>query len=97
MLTVTAIKQSANSLQPPSHAGSSLAEYFTLKMEAIHSSETSDHTICTRRHIPEDGILPYSRLPKYGSGRIYRCEGILGTNSLPSVRIKLPYQHIRKY
>jgi hypothetical protein len=29
----------------------------TLKMEAIHSSETSVYTISTWRHIPEDGIL----------------------------------------
>jgi hypothetical protein len=28
-----------------------------MKMEAIHSSETSVHTRCTRRHIPEDGNL----------------------------------------
>jgi hypothetical protein len=26
-------------------------------MEAISSSETSVHTRCTQRHIPEDGIL----------------------------------------
>jgi hypothetical protein len=31
--------------------------FFTLKMEAIRSSETSVHTRSTRRHIPEDGIL----------------------------------------
>jgi hypothetical protein len=29
----------------------------TLKMEEIRSSETSVHTISTRHHIPEDGIL----------------------------------------
>jgi hypothetical protein len=39
------------------HAGSSLADFSTLKMEAIRSSETSVHTRSTRRHIPEDGIL----------------------------------------
>jgi hypothetical protein len=44
-------------LQPPAHAGSSLADCYTLKMEAIHSSETSVHTTSTRRHIPEDGLL----------------------------------------
>jgi hypothetical protein len=38
----------------------SLADFFTLKIEAIHSYETSDYTRSTRRHIPEDGIL-YSR------------------------------------
>jgi hypothetical protein len=31
----------AASLQPPAHAGSSLADFSTLKMEAIRSSETS--------------------------------------------------------
>jgi hypothetical protein len=44
-------------LQPPAHAGSSLAGFSTLKMEAIRSSETLVHTRSTRRHIPEDGIL----------------------------------------
>jgi hypothetical protein len=39
------------------HAGSSLADFYTLKMEAIRSSETSVHTRYTRRHIPEDGVL----------------------------------------
>jgi hypothetical protein len=35
-----------------------LARVFsTLKMVAIHSSETSVHTRSTRRHIAEDGIL----------------------------------------
>jgi hypothetical protein len=45
------------SLQPPAHAGSSLAYFSTLKMEAIRSSEMSVHIRSTRRHIPEDGIL----------------------------------------
>jgi hypothetical protein len=40
------------------HAGSSLADFSTLKMEAIRCSETSvQWTISTRRHTPEDGIL----------------------------------------
>jgi hypothetical protein len=47
----------AECLQPPAHAGSSLEDFSTLKMEAIRSSETSVHTKSTRRHIPEDGIL----------------------------------------
>jgi hypothetical protein len=38
-------------------ADSSLADFYTLKMEAICSSETSVHTKFTRSHIPEDGIL----------------------------------------
>jgi hypothetical protein len=39
------------------HAGSLFADFSTLKMEAIRSSETSVHTRTTRRHIPEDSIL----------------------------------------
>jgi hypothetical protein len=46
-------------LQPQIHAGSSLADFSTLKMEAIRSSETSVHTGSIRCHIPEDGILQY--------------------------------------
>jgi hypothetical protein len=33
--------------------------FFTLKMEAILSSETSVHTITTTCHIPENGSLPF--------------------------------------
>jgi hypothetical protein len=44
-------------LQPPAYAGPSLADFVTLKMEAIRSSETSVHTRSTQRHIPEDGII----------------------------------------
>jgi hypothetical protein len=43
--------------QPPVHAGSSRADFSSLKMEAISSCETSVHTRSTRRHNPEDGIL----------------------------------------
>jgi hypothetical protein len=45
-------------LQQPDRAGSSLADFSTLKMDVTHSSKTSVHTRSTRRHIPEDGILP---------------------------------------
>jgi hypothetical protein len=45
------------SLQPPAHAGSTLTDFSTMKMEAIHSSETSVYTKYTRRYFPEDGIL----------------------------------------
>jgi hypothetical protein len=34
-----------------------LADFYTLKMEAIGSSETSSHTRSTQPHISEDGIL----------------------------------------
>jgi hypothetical protein len=47
------------SLQPPAHAGSLFANFSTLKMEVIRSSETSVHTRSIRRHIPEDGILQW--------------------------------------
>jgi hypothetical protein len=43
----------------PVHAGSSLADFSTLKMEALHSSEMMVYTRSTRRHIPEEGILQY--------------------------------------
>jgi hypothetical protein len=40
------------------HAGSSLADFSTLKMDAIRSSQTSvQSSTSTRRHTPEDGIL----------------------------------------
>jgi hypothetical protein len=45
------------SLQQPAHAGSSLVDFSSLKMEVILSTETSVHTRSTQRHIPEDGIL----------------------------------------
>jgi hypothetical protein len=45
-------------LQLPAHAGSSPADFSTLKMETIRSSETSVQSITsTRCHTPEDGIL----------------------------------------
>jgi hypothetical protein len=48
----------AVTMQLPAHAGSSLADFSTLKMEAIRSSEASvQSTTSTRRHTPEDGIL----------------------------------------
>jgi hypothetical protein len=49
--------QAELSLQTPAHAGSSLADFSILKMEATCSSKMSVHTRSTRRHIPEDGIL----------------------------------------
>jgi hypothetical protein len=55
------------SLQPPAHAGSSLADFSTLKYEAIRSFETSIHTSSTRRYIPEDGILHSHRCENLNS------------------------------
>jgi hypothetical protein len=43
--------------QPAAHICSTLADYSTLKMEAIRSSETSVNPSSTQRHIPEDNIL----------------------------------------
>jgi hypothetical protein len=37
------------------------ADFLTLKIEAIRSSETSVHTKSKRRHIPDDGILHFHR------------------------------------
>jgi hypothetical protein len=54
-------------LQPPAHAGSSRADFFNLKMEAICSSETKVYIRSTRRHIPEDGILHSHRREKLKS------------------------------
>jgi hypothetical protein len=51
------IEMSTRNLQPPAHAGSSLADFSTMKMEAISSSETSVHATSTQPHIPEDDIL----------------------------------------
>jgi hypothetical protein len=45
------------------HAGSALADFSTLKTEAIRSSEMSVNARSTQRHIPEDDIL-----------HNYRCE-----------------------
>jgi hypothetical protein len=44
-------------LQPATHTCSPLADYSTLKMEAISSSETSVYPTSTKHHIPEDNIL----------------------------------------
>jgi hypothetical protein len=44
-------------LQPPADAGSPLADFSTLKMEAIRSSEMSISPGSTQHHIPEDDIL----------------------------------------
>jgi hypothetical protein len=55
------------SLHPPAHAGSSLADFCTLKMETIYSSETSVHTRPTRFHITENGVLHSHRRENFES------------------------------
>jgi hypothetical protein len=45
------------SLQPPSDVGSPFADFSTLNIEAICSSETSVNARSTQRHIPEDDML----------------------------------------
>jgi hypothetical protein len=61
-----------NVVQPPAHAGSWLADFSTLKMEAIRSSETSVRTRSTRRHIPEDGIFHSHRRENLSSYKIFK-------------------------
>jgi hypothetical protein len=51
--------EKSGSEKPPAHAGSSLADFSTLKMEAMRSSDTSVHTRSTGPQIPEDGILNF--------------------------------------
>jgi hypothetical protein len=62
-------------LQPSAHAGSSLADFSTLKMEAIRSSETSVYTRSTRHYIPEDGILHSHRREILKSYKSVVCFG----------------------
>jgi hypothetical protein len=48
---------SVSSLQPPADAGSSLADFSALRMQAIRFSETLIQARSTWHHIPEDSIL----------------------------------------
>jgi hypothetical protein len=52
-----------DSSSPPPHAGSSLTDFSSLKMEAVRSSETSIHTSSTWRNSPEDGV-PYEMVER---------------------------------
>jgi hypothetical protein len=45
------------SLEVPADAGSPLTDYSTMKMEAIHSFETSVNPGSIQSHIPQDDIL----------------------------------------
>jgi hypothetical protein len=53
---------------------SSFADFSSLKMEAIRSSETSVHTRSTWRHNPEDGILQHNIFFKFYDGRILNLQ-----------------------
>jgi hypothetical protein len=64
-------------LQPPAHAGSSLADFSTLKMEAMRSSETSVNTRPTQRHIPEEILHVWKMYVQ-----IYRKNGKIRTSIL---------------
>jgi hypothetical protein len=47
------------------HTGFSFADFPTLNIDAICSSETSVHATYTRRHIPGDGILNWDWINLY--------------------------------
>jgi hypothetical protein len=75
-------------LQPPAHAGSSLADFSTVKMEAIHSSETSvQSTRSTWRHIPEDGILQSISVCSFLTSEYYHMALRCWVNCPPTVYI----------
>jgi hypothetical protein len=60
-------------LQSPANAVS-LADFSTLKMEVISSSETSFHTITTittQRHIPGNGLLYSHRCENFKPYKLY--------------------------
>jgi hypothetical protein len=79
------VAQSRPDLQPPAHAGSSLADFSTLKIEATLSSETSVHTRFTRRHIQEDGIPQVIKM--IGKQRHSSQQGILYAYKIQIVEI----------
>jgi hypothetical protein len=64
------------SLQPPAHAGSSLADFYTLKMRPILSSETSVYKKSARHHIPEDGSLQINSITTIQSPSVLRITPI---------------------
>jgi hypothetical protein len=78
------------SLQPPAHVGSSLADFSTLKMEAIRSSETSVHTRSTRRHISQktafffQAFVGYDSRVRYTNFTAQKKKHILGLSVMAS-------------
>jgi hypothetical protein len=71
------------------HAGSSLADFSTLKMEAIRSSEMSVHTRSTRRHIPEEGILHSHRRENLKSCKKEHKFQLPSEGGLPRISFRL--------
>jgi hypothetical protein len=98
------IRERVCSVQPPAHAGSSLADYSTLKIETIRSSETSVHTRSTQGHIPQDGILhdsyllgcfhwshsikPYISFPLFHVSGLYKPTPLCNWPELPVFHIQ---------
>jgi hypothetical protein len=96
----TSVSRLLQSKLPPAHAGSSLADFSTLKMEAIRSSETSVHTRSTRRYIPENGILHSHRcqnLKSYLLGKFANLcyNRFIQPNSLCNYEAVLKYLHLK--
>jgi hypothetical protein len=60
-------------LHTPADAGSPFADFSTLKMEAIRSSETSVNPGSTQRHIPEDEVLHSHRCENLKSYKGINC------------------------
>jgi hypothetical protein len=72
-----------------------LADFSTLKMEAIRYPETSVHTRSTRRHIPGNGILPNMDIvshPPY-SPDLAPCDFSL----FPKLKMKLKGRHFESH
>jgi hypothetical protein len=89
-------------LKPPAQAASSLADFSTMKMEAIRSSETSLYTRSTRRHIPEDDILHSHRrenLKSYELNTRFRLSDnqLLKKDSAPIICTYTDYMHSRSH
>jgi hypothetical protein len=70
-------------------AGSSFADFSTLKMEEILSSEMSVHARSTQRHIREDGILHSHRwenLKSYRPCSVHKSNYLFEINMFVDVR-----------
>jgi hypothetical protein len=61
------------------HAGSPLADFSTLKMEAIRSFETSVNARSTQCHIPQDDSLHSHRSENLKSYKVVDVQKIINT------------------